>query len=63
MEPVKLLTFGEVAQFFSVTTRTVRNWADKGAIDTVRTPGGHVRVPSSSCAREVKNAERQGNER
>jgi predicted site-specific integrase-resolvase len=44
----RLMTFKQVADHYAVTPRTVRNWADKGAIEVVRTPSGHPRVPSKS---------------
>lgn len=54
MEPVKLLTFRQVATFYSVTRRTVERWAEKGAIAVVRTPTGTPRVPSSECVRTAE---------
>jgi len=44
----RLMTFRQVAMFYAVTPRTVRNWADKGALPVVRTPAGQPRVPASS---------------
>jgi len=44
----RLMTFQQVATFYAVTPRTVRNWADKGALPVVRTPSGQPRVPSSA---------------
>jgi excisionase family DNA binding protein len=55
----KLLTFNQVATFYAVTPRTVRNWADKGAIPVVRTPGGQPRVPSTAVS--TKSSETDGN--
>lgn len=49
MDGIKLLTFQQVSQFYSVTPRTVRTWADKGAITVVRTPGGQPRVRADAC--------------
>lgn len=40
-----LLRDREVAQLYDVTERTVRLWRTKGAIETVRTPGGRPRTP------------------
>ncbi len=40
----------EVARSFSVTTQTVRNWADRGWLPSVRTPGGTRRIPRSALA-------------
>lgn len=45
----RLLTFAQVATFYQVTPRTVRTWADKGAVTVVRTPSGAPRVPASAC--------------
>jgi excisionase family DNA binding protein len=44
----RLLTYQQVAQYYQVDPRTVRRWADKGAIPVVRTPSGAPRVPSRS---------------
>jgi predicted site-specific integrase-resolvase len=44
----RLMTFRQVATFYAVTPRTVRNWADKGALPIVRTPMGQPRVPASA---------------
>lgn len=54
MEPVKLLTFRQVASFYSVTRRTVERWAEKGAIAVVRTPTGTPRVPATECVRPTE---------
>lgn len=58
---MKLLTYREVATFYQVTPRTVRNWAHKGAIPVVRTPSGTPRVPASACVVIVKTEEASGN--
>ncbi len=47
----------ECADQYGVTDRTVRNWIRKGAVVTVRTPGGGVRIVAEPSAR--KNAEEQ----
>lgn len=44
----RLMTFRQVATFYAVTPRTVRNWADKGALPVVRTPMGQPRIPASA---------------
>lgn len=44
----RLMTFQQVATFYAVTPRTVRNWTDKGALPVVRTPTGQPRVPASA---------------
>lgn len=55
----KLMTYPQVATFFVVTPRTVRNWVQKGALVAVRTPSGQPRVALSSCIalEKVKPAE------
>lgn len=59
----RLMTFQQVATFYQVTPRTVRNWADKGAITVVRTPSGAPRVPSRSViATGDRNSETEGNQ-
>jgi excisionase family DNA binding protein len=37
----------EVALLFQVSERAVTDWATKGRIRSVRTPGGHRRYPAS----------------
>lgn len=39
----QLLTPGEVAKVFFVSTKTVTRWAADGLLRSVRTPGGHRR--------------------
>lgn len=41
---MKLLTLKEVAVLWRVNGRTVRRWVEKGAVKTIKTPGGGVRV-------------------
>lgn len=41
----RFLTVTEVAEILSTPTRTVRRWCASGAIPSVRTVGGHIRVP------------------
>lgn len=55
----RLLTFNQVATFYSVTPRTVRNWADKGALTIVRTPTGQPRIPSSAVVAVGDNTKRE----
>ena len=38
-----LLTPGDVAEIYRVTSKTVSHWADAGRLPSVRTPGGHHR--------------------
>lgn len=43
-----LLTTGQVALILRTTPRTVRNWADAGRIEAVRTLGGRRLFPVSA---------------
>jgi excisionase family DNA binding protein len=44
----RLLRTSEVAELFSVSSRTVREWARRGLLPTIRTPGGQHRFPERS---------------
>lgn len=41
-----LLRTSDVALLFQVSERTVAEWARRGRIPSVRTPGGHRRYPA-----------------
>lgn len=41
-----LLRTSDVAVLFQVSERTVSDWARRGRIPSVRTPGGHRRYPA-----------------
>jgi excisionase family DNA binding protein len=41
-----MLRTADVAILFEVSERTVSEWAKKGQIPSVRTPGGHRRYPA-----------------
>ncbi len=43
----RLLTPAEVAKVFRVDPKTVAKWADKGRLNSIRTPGGHRRFRES----------------
>lgn len=49
-----MYTVSEVAQIFRVTTRTIRNWIEKGIIKSVRV-GWRVRVLDSEVKRILQN--------
>lgn len=42
----RLMRTREVALLFQVSERAVTDWARKGRIPSVRTPGGHRRYPA-----------------
>jgi excisionase family DNA binding protein len=43
----RLLRTREVALLFRVSERAVTDWARRGRIPSVRTPGGHRRYPAN----------------
>ena len=47
----RLLTPGEVADIFRVDQRTVSQWANRGQISYILTPGGYRRFPESEIQR------------
>ena len=42
----QLMRTSDVALLFQVSERTVSEWAKRGQIPSVRTPGGHRRYPA-----------------
>lgn len=46
----RLLRTREVALLFEVSERAVTDWATKGRIPSIRTPGGHRRYPAAAVA-------------
>jgi excisionase family DNA binding protein len=55
----RFLRTREVALLFQVSERAVTDWARKGRIRSVRTPGGHRRYPASEV-RTLLQASGQG---
>ena len=58
----QLLRTADVATLFQVSERTVSEWAKRGQIPSVRTPGGHRRYPAEGI-RALLQAGREGGER
>jgi excisionase family DNA binding protein len=54
----QLLRTADVATLFQVSERTVSDWARRGRIPSVRTPGGHRRYPATEIQRLLEAAER-----
>jgi excisionase family DNA binding protein len=52
-----LLRTSDVARLFQVSERTVSDWARRGRIPSVRTPGGHRRYPADEIHRLMAAAE------
>lgn len=46
----RLLRTREVAMLFEVSERAVTDWATRGRISSIRTPGGHRRYPADAVA-------------
>jgi excisionase family DNA binding protein len=57
----QLLRTADVATLFQVSERTVSEWAKRGQIPSVRTPGGHRRYPAEGI-RALLQAGREGSE-
>ena len=55
----RFLRTSEVAILFQVSERAVTDWARKGRIRSMRTPGGHRRYPASEV-RSLLQASGQG---
>jgi excisionase family DNA binding protein len=47
----RLLRTSDVALLFQVSERTVSEWARRGRVPSVRTPGGHRRYPADQIRR------------
>jgi excisionase family DNA binding protein len=58
----QLLRTADVAVLFQVSERTVSEWAKRGQIPSVRTPGGHRRYPADGI-RWLLQESRDGPER
>lgn len=52
-----LLTTGEVARLLHVDPKTVMRWADTGGLGTIRTLGGHRRIPAAEVRRFLDDRE------
>lgn len=53
----QLLRTADVAALFQVSERTVSEWARRGRIPSVRTPGGHRRYPADQIMRLLEEAQ------
>jgi excisionase family DNA binding protein len=56
----RLLRTREVALLFQVSERAVTDWARKGRIPSVRTPGGHRRYPADEVRALLERASGDG---
>lgn len=53
----RLLRTREVAVLFQVSERAVTDWARRGRIPSVRTPGGHRRYPADAVWALLRGSE------
>lgn len=53
----RLLRTREVALLFQVSERAVTDWARRGRIPSVRTPGGHRRYPADEVFALLRRSE------
>lgn len=51
----RLLRTREVALLFEVSERAVTDWATKGRVPSLRTPGGHRRYPADGVAHLLRS--------
>ena len=51
----QLLRTSDVAMLFQVSERTVSEWAKRGQVPSVRTPGGHRRYPAEGIRRLLED--------
>lgn len=58
----QLLRTADVAALFQVSERTVSEWAKRGHIPSVRTPGGHRRYPADGVRAALEHG-RDGRQR
>jgi excisionase family DNA binding protein len=56
----RLLRTREVAQLFQVSERTVAEWARRGRIPSVRTPGGHRLYPADEVRKLLMASDGRG---
>jgi excisionase family DNA binding protein len=55
LKPSDLLDTREVATIFSVSQRTIANWAVSGKLASWRTPGGQLRFRRAEVLAAAKN--------
>jgi excisionase family DNA binding protein len=54
-----LLRTSDVARLFQVSTRTVSEWARRGRVPCMRTPGGQWRYPAGPIRKLVMRGDHQ----
>lgn len=61
MKRPRLLTRRQAAEILGISYTSVKIWIYKGKLRTVRTPGGHHRIPEAEVDKYVRNALPAGN--
>jgi molybdopterin-binding protein len=56
MKRPRLLTPREAAEILGISFPTIKKWIYRGKLRTVRTPGGHHRVPEADIAKHLRAA-------
>jgi excisionase family DNA binding protein len=56
--PQLTLTVSQVAERLAVSPGTVRRWADSGALDSFRTPGGQRRFDAERVEEFLRSLQR-----
>ena len=51
----ELLTPGEVADLLGINPKTLSDWADRGKLPSIRTPGGYRRYKATEIGRFMSN--------
>ena len=60
MQPAKLFSPREAAQVLGISYPTLKQWIYKGKIRTVKTAGGHHRIPEQQIDKFLYRAEETG---
>jgi molybdopterin-binding protein len=60
MKPARLYTPREAAQVLGISYPTLKQWIYKGKIDTIKTAGGHHRVPEREVDKFLSYAIQKG---
>ena len=54
MKRLQLLTPREAAEILGISFPTIKKWIYRGKLRTVRTPGGHHRIPEADIAKYLR---------
>jgi molybdopterin-binding protein len=54
MKRLRLLTPREAAEILGISFPTIKKWIYRGKLRTVRTPGGHHRIPEADIAKYLR---------